>query len=206
LFVVLINKKKKFCSLKCAYIGRDISKNWDFERCEKISNAKKEYWKNPENLKNHSIEMKNRYLNDKYYENHVNKIIESWSNDENRKYMQSISFAKEKNPMWNGGSSRGIAYNYEFTHKLKNRIRDRDLHKCQICKIDESSLKDSLYVHHIDYNKKNSSENNLISLCDSCHSKTNYNRSTWIEYFKKLEKEWLENRFLGRENEFEETI
>jgi hypothetical protein len=37
--------------------------------------------------------------------------------------------------------------------------------------------------NHIDYNKKNCNPNNLISLCNSCHSKTNFDRKYWINYF-----------------------
>lgn len=39
-------------------------------------------------------------------------------------------------------------------------------------------------VHHIDYNKFNCNPENLITLCKSCHVKTNHNRNYWINYFK----------------------
>lgn len=38
-------------------------------------------------------------------------------------------------------------------------------------------------VHHIDYNKLNCNPNNLITLCKSCHMKTNFNREYWLDYF-----------------------
>jgi len=34
------------------------------------------------------------------------------------------------------------------------------------------------------WNKKNSKEDNLISLCASCHCKTNSNREYWTNYFQ----------------------
>jgi len=40
-----------------------------------------------------------------------------------------------------------------------------------------------LSAHHIDYNKKNNDPDNLIALCDSCHSKTNTRREYWKNYF-----------------------
>ena len=43
-----------------------------------------------------------------------------------------------------------------------------------------------LSIHHIDYNKKNCKEDNLISLCVHCHGLTNKNRNSWINYFKDL--------------------
>lgn len=43
-----------------------------------------------------------------------------------------------------------------------------------------------MIVHHINYNKRNNNPSNLISLCRRCHSKTNFNREYWLNYFKKL--------------------
>ena len=48
----------------------------------------------------------------------------------------------------------------------------------QLCK------KNGYDVHHIDYDKFNNCVANLITLCRSCHAKTNFNRESWIEYFK----------------------
>ena len=44
------------------------------------------------------------------------------------------------------------------------------------------------FLHHIDYNKFNNNEDNLVSLCDICHGKTNYNREKWIKIFKNIMK------------------
>ena len=38
-------------------------------------------------------------------------------------------------------------------------------------------------IHHIDYDKNNLDPKNLITLCQSCHIKTNYNRTFWMRYF-----------------------
>ena len=43
-----------------------------------------------------------------------------------------------------------------------------------------------LSVHHIDYDKPNCKENNLILLCNICHSKTNYNRNDWKNRYTKF--------------------
>uniref|UniRef100_A0A6H1ZX55 Putative homing endonuclease n=2 Tax=viral metagenome TaxID=1070528 RepID=A0A6H1ZX55_9ZZZZ len=43
---------------------------------------------------------------------------------------------------------------------------------------------EKLTIHHIDYNKKNNDELNLISLCRKCHSKTGGKRKYWQNYFK----------------------
>jgi hypothetical protein len=41
-----------------------------------------------------------------------------------------------------------------------------------------------LDIHHIDYDKNNLQENNLISLCQKCHGKTNFNREYWFKILK----------------------
>lgn len=93
--------------------------------------------------------------------------------------------SKEKHFNWKGGVSTE-AYGGEFTRKLKHLIRQRDDFTCQECEINEQELGYSLNVHHIDYNKKNNSPDNLISLCCSCHCKTNYSREQWKNYYQSI--------------------
>ena len=89
----------------------------------------------------------------------------------------------ENNHGWNGGSSY-IDYPKEFNNRLKEKIRKRDKFTCQECGYTQKQLGYTLHVHHIDYNKKNCNENNLISLCRTCHMKTNYNRNDWENYYR----------------------
>jgi len=80
-------------------------------------------------------------------------------------------------------------YPTTFNNKLRRKIRRRDNYKCQSCGMTEKEhltvYGKRLDVHHIDYDKDNSKENNLISLCRRCHSKTNSNREQWENIFKK---------------------
>jgi len=85
----------------------------------------------------------------------------------------------EKNPNFNGWISKEL-YGFEWTDLLKHSIRTRDCFTCNICK------KNGWVVHHIDYNKKNNNPENLITVCHSCHMKTNFKREYWIKYFNKL--------------------
>ena len=102
---------------------------------------------------------------------------------------QKMSEARKgkDNPNWQGGIAR-LPYPYKFTEELRASIRDRDNHKCQSCHISEKDLNRELNIHHIDYNKENCEEINLISLCDKCHSKTNGSRNYWTEFFTNLMK------------------
>ena len=83
---------------------------------------------------------------------------------------------------WLGGISK-LPYAFEFTFKLKEKIRNRDGYKCQKCGIKEENHYRKLDIHHIDYNKKNCKRHNLITLCQSCHSKAGVNRDYWFAYF-----------------------
>ena len=86
-------------------------------------------------------------------------------------------FSGKNHPNWNGGSSFE-PYSIDWTKTLKRSIRERDHYTCQVCGKEPATS-----VHHIDYNKKNSNPDNLVTLCRSCHTKTNYNRNNWIKYF-----------------------
>ncbi len=92
-------------------------------------------------------------------------------------------FGGKNHPNWQGGKSFE-SYGLEFNEDLKEVIRNRDRRKCVVCEKIELENKKKLSVHHIDYNKRNNNPNNLISLCRSCHVKTNYNREYWISYFQ----------------------
>jgi len=76
-------------------------------------------------------------------------------------------------------------YPLEWTSTFKWQIRHRDGYKCQICGVPQSECKMHLPVHHIDYNKLNLKPDNLVSLCNSCHVKTNFRREYWKWYFSK---------------------
>lgn len=88
----------------------------------------------------------------------------------------------DKHPNWNGGSSFE-PYGFEFTFELKLKIKVRDNFRCRICNLEEKGNQQSFHIHHIDYNKKNNISENLVTLCRSCHIRTNYNRDSWKEYF-----------------------
>ncbi len=90
----------------------------------------------------------------------------------------------ENNHGWKGGVSFH-PYPLEFNETLKEKIRKRDNYICQECKHSQEKLGYKLHAHHIDYNKKNNSEDNLISLCRACHAQTGFNRKDWENYYKK---------------------
>ena len=94
-----------------------------------------------------------------------------------------------KNRNWQGGISNKPKYGDNWTSKLREQIRQRDNFTCQECGTKQKEIGYKLDIHHIDFNKFNNKYYNLISLCKSCHCKTNYHRNNWIKYYtKKVEK------------------
>ena len=87
-----------------------------------------------------------------------------------------------------GNPGEYTEYGEEFTYKLKEFIRVRDNRTCQECgllEIDNNKGK-KLEVHHIDFDKENNNEDNLISLCKGCHTATLSNKEYWISKYTKV--------------------
>jgi 5-methylcytosine-specific restriction endonuclease McrA len=80
----------------------------------------------------------------------------------------------EKSHWWKGGISFG-SYSKDWTKELRALVKNRDGFICYLCN-NHYLNEQQLSVHHIDYNKLNSEFRNLVTLCKSCHAKTNSNR------------------------------
>jgi len=101
-----------------------------------------------------------------------------------------INMSGEKHHNWKGGISCE-PYCQDWTKEFKDYIKERDGHKC----LNPDCFRNiyRLSVHYIDYNKKNCEPQNLITLCTSCNSRANKDRSwheawyesiIWSRYFK----------------------
>ena len=98
----------------------------------------------------------------------------------------SCSRKGDKNYKWIKNRNL-LKYSDDFTDTLKESIRKRDNYECQNCGIIEEEhlivFGKELSIHHIDYDKNNCNKENLISLCISCHMRSNYNRPHWQELY-----------------------
>ena len=106
---------------------------------------------------------------------------------EEQKRKHSECMRGENNPSWHNGISFE-PYCYKFNEPKKEEIRERDGRICQECSKTEKENIKKLTCHHIHYDKPNCNAD-LISLCISCNSKANFNRSYWEEHFMKKLKE-----------------
>lgn len=74
----------------------------------------------------------------------------------------------EDHPAWRGGTG-SLPYGPGFTRTVKRLIRERDDYTCQRCGITQDQVSRKLDVHHIDHDKMNNHESNLVTLCSSCN-------------------------------------
>jgi hypothetical protein len=157
---------------KCKDCGKKLS-NYYTKRC--ISCETKRKWEfGILNIKLgiDASNYKDGRTNKKYYCVDCNKELSSYQ----AKRCIKCTNTKDLNPNWVGGISK-LPYAFEFTKKLKEFIRGRDSYICQLCN------KKGNTVHHINYNKDNCKEDNLITLCKRCNTKVNFNRDYWYTYF-----------------------
>lgn len=88
-----------------------------------------------------------------------------------------LKISGEKSWSWCGGTSFE-SYGPDFNKRLKEKIKKRDKYQCKVC---GKAITKHGYVHHIDYVKQNNNPDNLILLCNSCHSKANFHRRSWMD-------------------------
>jgi len=96
-----------------------------------------------------------------------------------------LAIRGEKHWNWNGGSSRK-GYPPEFDKRLKEKIRKVFNYTCVRCGIQERQLTGfhrKLVIHHIDYDRNNNNENNLVPLCRKCNFAVEKNKSFYLNIF-----------------------
>lgn len=172
-------RKRKYCSIDCRI------KSLEWIKLLRISHTGKHYSTKTEFKKGQASWNKGKKCYQFAGENNGMFGKKRPDNIIRNKKMKELGLLKlENNPNWKGGKSYEV-YGFEFTKKLKEKIRNLFNRKCAECGYSEEQLGYKLSIHHIDYNKKNNKEDNLIPLCVSCHTQTNFNRDDWVKYFRK---------------------
>ena len=139
-------------------LNKQLDKNMNKLRKEKIS-----------------LTLKRKYKNGERKSAQLGKPISLSHRLAIKNYMTGRFFG-DKHPNWNGGSSMK-PYTLKFKH-VRKLILLLDNYTCQKCFTNEN-----LSVHHIDYDKFNDDEINLITLCKPCNGNVNANRDYWRGYF-----------------------
>jgi len=176
------NGKQKYCSRRCVNLsrwnadtaaGRTISKtcencgkSWTTTRSESNRRASKTC-SNSCRSEQLSKKLLGRVFNEetliKMSQAQCGKVL---SDDHRANIGKGV--AGSKNRFWKDGRSYDKDdYGGLFTETLKTTVRRRDNNVCQEC---QCTTVHDLHVHHIDDNKMNNSIDNLIALCQRCHS------------------------------------
>jgi DNA-directed RNA polymerase subunit RPC12/RpoP len=179
------NGRCNFCSQKGKYVSQEtktkISQSLKGKKLSKITRKKISLsLKGRTFSKAHCVNLSLAQLGN-------TKMLGKRRSNETRKQL-SLLKKGNKNPNWMGGFS---PYASEFTKSLKLEIRTRDNFTCQCCGLKEENhfrgnKKIKLIVHHIDYNKQNCKENNLITTCHKCNLKANTNKDYHFAYYTYL--------------------
>ena len=109
-----------------------------------------------------------------------------------------IGAVGKENLNWQGGLSFE-PYDASFNDKFKRAIRKRDNQICMLCNIHREKIRQALSIHHINYDKLLSIPQNCLSLCHSCHNKTNSNRKHWQTFFQNLLSEKYNYKYEDKE-------
>jgi hypothetical protein len=137
--------------------GRDVSHLFTPEAKEKRKQTLSNWHPSKESNLKRSLALKGR----KFSEEHLHKLSLASKG--------RPDLCGERSRLWRGGKSEEV-YPDEFSIYLKGKIRRRDNHECQVCGRNVYASKVG-QVHHIDGNKANCVEENLILLCIVCHRK-----------------------------------
>lgn len=86
-------------------------------------------------------------------------------------------------PHWKGGAKGGYCRVWR-TKEFKDYVKERDNNKCQNPYCFNSD--NVLHIHHIDYDKKNCSPYNLITVCRACNSRANIDRAWHTAWYQTL--------------------
>jgi len=138
--------------------GRKLSP----EKCKKIAAVLKEYYKTHPGT----------FLGKKHSTESIEKMRKA----------NTGRFDGQNHPQWKGGlSKQPYAFNWK---KISNKIIQRDNGVCQnpFCNKKDNRMT----AHHIDYDKKNNQQSNLIALCNSCNCRANFKRQTHQLFYSEI--------------------
>lgn len=140
----------------------------------------------------------NDYFNFKCPEGHVYKRRRDAFNS--CAICDYISRFGEGNPSWKGGICSDEYCELWAIKEYKEMIKKRDNNRClnPYC---SGEYTNNLVLHHIDYNKKNCSEENLITICNSCNSKANTDREWHMFWYQTILQKRYNFSILGHKDD-----
>jgi hypothetical protein len=148
---------------------------------------------NNPNFARRSVEMTGKT---KYTSEHFAKMAKTKSGRSKETHAYIKSQAEKITGRYTGANSFSwidgrsfVPYTKEFNENMKKRIKERDGYACQCCGMNEekhrivSKSRSGLDIHHIDYTKKHTYDDNLVAVCHICNIKSNSNREFWQRFY-----------------------
>lgn len=181
-----------------AFITRMTGRRNTPDTLEKMRKSARRRWEDPQEHENARNGQKERYKNPEAREVTRLAMVRRYEDPEERR-LTSISVKRwmrenditlrgATNPNWRGGIQYG-EYDEKFNDEFKESIRKRQNYHCADeplgnCSVDRTAL----HVHHIDRNKKNTTLENCIALCNShhMHSHNKTARSRHRKYIEEI--------------------
>lgn len=169
----------KMCDCGCKETIFRYNKQGGIKQCKNQNHRNRLVWNIPGARKNGSMAQLKRFQDPEERERQSKSMKKTWKTVEYRKLMTG-----ENHPHWKGGISHE-PYDELFTPEFKELVRKRQNHYCADKDKTCSTGKKALSVHHIDGNKRNSTLENCVALCNSHHARTTlYNDESMQKYYK----------------------
>lgn len=123
-----------------------------------------------------------KMLGNKYnYKNKISHCVTCGKELSNRQTKYCCTECKLQNEYesyikrWKDGLEDGLKGEYQLSNYVQRYIKEKYNHKCSVCgwdKINPTTGKSPLEIHHKDGDYSNNDEDNLELLCPNCHSLT----------------------------------
>ena len=172
--------------------GRKHSKKWCMAQSEKMkAKGTSHPAKRPEVRKKISEAQK------RLGQNHHKKTLEArklqsekmlalGENNPMKRPEIAIQFMGDNSSNWKGGIATDPYCGVWSDTDFKESIKERDEHVCQNPDCWGKCGHVPLNIHHIDFDKKNCHPQNLITVCASCNSRANINRTYWTIFYQAI--------------------
>lgn len=157
----LKGNKGKCCSLKCTSLygwSMEGHRNATFTPCEVCGKPVRA-------IASRRAKGRGKYCDKKCYA--IGEAITQTGkkmSEESKEKLRQQRIGKLNPAYIHGHNDNHFRYMAGFTRTLRNKIKERDNHTCQKCGATEK-----LDVHHKDSNPLHNNEENLTTLCHSCH-------------------------------------
>lgn len=184
----LVGNLTILCSYGCENLAKYQFKNGNYCCSKESSECQVIAKKNPGTKGRKQTEESNKKRSESWTverrERKSKELEERWEDPKYRERQRELCNGPgPNNGNWKGGFS---PYPPDFNGYLIELIKERDNYLCQnpLCK----KITKKLAVHHIDYNKDNCSNLNLITICNSCNSRANGKREYWKTFYQEIVK------------------